>query len=267
MEIIPRFRGLVKGWIRNINQTEIQIQIQKKKEPELPPGMKPKPNIKPSKKMRALHWQMIAPKEIKNTIWDGLDETGIKIDVPGFESLFQQKAVAKKDDKRSSSKSTAKEEKKNEEIHLVDGKRSYNVDIGLNRFKLTHQQIKDAILLLDEVVLNVDKVTKLRNYIPDKAEQETLRNFDGDVTLLAHTERFFLALCNIPDLSGRMELWQFKLQFKELLTVQMDRIEILRQSHDNVKNSKSFKIILRYVLAFGNYMNGGTRKGQLLGFS
>ena len=263
----------LENWLNgsSSSSSSSKSKSKKKKKPdpnELPPGMKAKPKIKPNKKMRALHWTTVRPKEIKNTIWDGLDETKIKIDVGGFEQMFQQKVTAPKGGKGGDKKSKKKmqDEKKNEEIHLVDGKRSYNVDIGLNRFKLSHQQIKDAILLMDEITLNLDKVTKLRNYIPDTSEQEILRNFDGDVTLLAHTERFFLALCNIPDLSGRMELWQFKLQFSELLEIQMDRIEILRQSHDNVKNSASFKIVLKYILAYGNYMNGGTKKGQAHGF-
>ena len=47
---------------------------------------------------------------------------------------------------------------------------------------------------------------------------------------------------------------------------QQERIELLRKSHDNVRNSKAFKIVLQYVLAYGNYMNAGTRKGRAFGF-
>mmetsp|Transcript_33124 Transcript_33124/g.53858 ORF Transcript_33124/g.53858 Transcript_33124/m.53858 type:complete len:590 (+) Transcript_33124:121-1890(+) len=151
-------------------------------------------------------------------------------------------------------------------IKLVDPKRSYNVDIGLNRFKLSHQQIKDAILAMNESVLNLEKITKLRSYVPDASEQETLRNFGGDVTRLPHTERFFLALCNIPDLGNRMQLWQFKLQFNELLQTQTERTQLLQRAHDQVHKSDAFRTVLQYILAFGNYMNGGTKKGQAFGF-
>merc|ERR1712228_280875 len=177
--------------------------------------------------------------------------------------MFKQKQIKKQNEKSDKKQKAAK---KDEEIHLVDGKKSYNVNIGLSRYKMSHQQIKEAILKLDDAALNLDQVSKLRKYIPDTSEQEMLRNFVGDVTLLANTERFFLALCNIQDLSTRMELWQFKLQFDELVTTQQQKINILRKAHDNVKQSESFKLVLKYILAFGNYMNGGTRKGGAFGF-
>ena len=176
------------------------IKRKKKEDPNtLPRGMKPKKVIKPKNKMKALHWNIVRPKEIKNTIWDGLDESVIQIDTNAFESMFRQKQIKKINPKSAEKKQQQKE--KDEEIHLVDSKKSYNVNIGLSRYKMSHQQIKEAILKLDEKALNLDQVTKLRKYIPDTAEQEMLRNFVGDVTLLANTERFFLALCNIQDLS------------------------------------------------------------------
>eukprot|EP01084_Bolivina_argentea_P073631 133608_1 len=218
---------------------------------------KDKAEITPNKKMKALHWRKIVQPEIKNTIWDGIDDTEINIDTEEFESMFQRNIIRKTRDKFG---------KDLEEIHLIDGKRSHNVDVGLSTLKLSHQQIKNAILLMDEKVLDLNKVIELRNYIPDIYEQDILRHFDGDVSLLAYTERFFLALCNIPDLTTRMELFQFKLQFKQLIALQRDKINILRKAHDNVKHCKSFKIILQYILAFGNYMNGGTFRGQAFGF-
>ena len=184
-------------------------KFRKKTEPwELPPGMEPKREIKPNKKMKPLHWNPVKPKDVKNTVWDGLDESIIKLDATTFEAMFHKKDRVKKPEKVSSPRPSSP--KKVEEIKLVDGKRSYNVDIGLSRFKLSHLEIKNAILLMDETVLDVDKVMKLRNYIPDENEQETLRNFDGDKMLLAHTERFFLTLCRVPHLGERMELWQFR---------------------------------------------------------
>ena len=112
----------------------------------------------------------------------------------------------------------------------------------------------------------MEKVIKLRNYIPNSGEQQILRSFVGEVSLLAQTERFFLALCNVPFLSLRMEMFKFKLQFTEVIALQQSRVTLLRASHDSVRHSEAFKIVLKYILAFGNYMNGGTKKGQCFGF-
>jgi len=61
-------------------------------------------------------------------------------------------------------------------------------------------------------------------------------------------------------------LWIFKLQFQMLYDDCRDKVQILINGHDSIKNSSSFKQWLSYVLVVGNYMNNGSRKGNAKGF-
>ena len=47
----------------------------------------------------------------------------------------------------------------------------------------------------------------------------------------------------------------------------LKNIKLLELGYNNVYNSNGFKILLKYILALGNYMNGGTKKGKAYGFS
>ena len=83
-------------------------KFRKKEEPwELPAGMEPKKEIKPTKKMKPLHWNPVKPKDVKNTVWDGLDESKIQLDATSFEAMFHKKVRAKKEDTVLSPKSSA----------------------------------------------------------------------------------------------------------------------------------------------------------------
>ena len=239
----------------------------------LPKGMKRKQEIKPKNKMRNLHWTKVKPKDVKGTIWESIDDEKLDLDFKDFEEIFgaKKKKPTKKGGKKGGNNNKSKPKKKDsiepmEQITLVDDKRSYNVDIGMSRFKMSYERIRNAILIMDEDALDLDKVTKLLSYIPTPSEQDLLKNFTGNTKALANTEKFFHALCDIPNLQDRMKLWQFKLQFNELVTIQSVKVNLLRNCHDTVKNSKKLKMIFTYILGFGNYMNGSTSKGQAYGF-
>ncbi|ETO13695.1 hypothetical protein RFI_23673 [Reticulomyxa filosa] len=230
---------------------------------ELPPNLKPKPNVVPSVKMRQLHWTKVNPKEVKGTIWEEVDDNSTNINIQELETMFQ---ITEAKANPSSSANGLSKKKKDDTIHLLDSKRAYNVDIGLSRIKLTHNRILDAILGMDETTFNVDNISKLISYVPTPEEVDTITSYEGDPSQLGHAEQFFLTLSVIPNVPERLRLWEFKLRFKELIDQQNEKISLLRKAHDTVKNSKAFRDVLRYILKIGNYMNGGTKKGQAYGF-
>ena len=62
--------------------------------------------------MKSLFWDIIPAKDIKDTIWDELDDTKIKINLDKFEEKFSQ--VKKRTKKSGSSeKESYKKRKKN----------------------------------------------------------------------------------------------------------------------------------------------------------
>lgn len=84
---------------------------------------------------------------------------------------------------------------------------------------------------------------------------------------MAKAEKFFYTIKNIDkNLPQRLELWAFKMNFKKVLATESEKVYALRDAHKCIKESKSLRELFSTILAFGNYMNGGTKKGQAHGF-
>merc|ERR1712032_332490 len=95
--------------------------------------------------------------------------------------------------------------------------------------------------------------------------------FDGleadDVAKLAKAEAFFYSIRNIDkNIPQRLELWAFKMSFDKILGVEKEKVDALKSAHLCIKNSVSLRELFSLILAFGNYMNAGSRKGQAHGF-
>ena len=63
--------------------------------------------------MKPLHWDVIPPRELKDTLWDKLDDTKIKLNLDKFEEKFSQ---VKKETKKKKLQKHLQKLKKN---HLL----------------------------------------------------------------------------------------------------------------------------------------------------
>lgn len=90
-------------------------------------------------------------------------------------------------------------------VHLLDPKRAYNIDISLARFRMTHDHIRDAILEMDESVLDPDVLAQLLKIVPAPEEVEAVLVYsaDNDPKMLANAEKFCLCLSHIPRIQQR----------------------------------------------------------------
>jgi len=68
-------------------------------------------------------------------------------------------------------------------------------------------------------------------------------------------------------LEQRLKSWSFQLEFSELKKSVEAPLMQLHYATKATKTSESFKKVLGVVLTLGNYMNGGSPKGQADGFS
>ncbi|ETO22008.1 hypothetical protein RFI_15192 [Reticulomyxa filosa] len=165
----------------------------------------------------------------------------VKLDIDSLETLFQQPENKKKGKKKGGGgNDTDKEDKKAKKkiVSLLadhDQKKHYNVSIGLSRLKKSNLVIHDAIMGMDENELKLDTLLKLQKYVPEEAEQELYRNWDGDSNDLDIPDQFFYALKDIPFLQERLSLWIFKIQFPELYEDNNLKVSILQKAHDIVK--------------------------------
>eukprot|EP01125_Pyxidicula_operculata_P017554 TRINITY_DN6145_c0_g4_i2.p1 TRINITY_DN6145_c0_g4~~TRINITY_DN6145_c0_g4_i2.p1 ORF type:complete len:346 (-),score=84.97 TRINITY_DN6145_c0_g4_i2:93-1130(-) len=137
----------------------------------------------------------------------------------------------------------------------------------LSRFSLEHHQIHDAIVDLDERLLDSDDLQVLIQYCPTQDEIELLKPIAGAVPdNLGAPERFFLAIQDIPDLKTRLECWKYKITFSLKFVELKALVEVLLRAGVEVKKNTKFIKVLEVILAFGNFMNANTNRGGVWGF-
>ena len=229
------------------------------------PKLPPKREFKPRNKMRRFHWSLVSPLNIEKSLWIKLSDDKVKIDPDEFEALFGQKAKAAGQSRISVVEKESAASKR-DVVHLVDPKRAYNVDISLARLRMSHAHIHDAILSLDQKVLDGDVISQLIKCVPTPEDVDMIQGYDGDVSQLGNTEQFFHTVATIPRIQRRLELFLFYLQFDNLSMFVEGALSCVSAALNEISDSKRLRSLLQTVLAFGNYMNAGTKKGNAYGF-
>merc|ERR1719203_347482 len=124
---------------------------------------------------------------------------------------------------------------------------------------------------MNEKVLNVDTLSKLMEIIPSEdeqreAERKIMQEGTRNVKDYGQAEQFYFGLCDFYNLEERLKLWMFKQNFREICDSLQAQYKTIGMACDKLKSNKNLKQLLTIVLAFGNHMNSGTRKGQIYGF-
>eukprot|EP01083_Nonionella_stella_P051935 137962_1 len=265
-------------------------------------AMAKKKKQQPTIKMKTLHWKPISDKKIPGTIWEDItkleDDLVKKTAAVAFfapkKEKEEEKDTAEKEEKKQSEereKSTLEElfaakktkrkkkkkgggdggdkkpkKEKKELIEIIDGKRSYNVNIGLSHFKMKNSDIKQAVLAMDEEVFNIDKLYKLISLAPTPEEVTQMQSYEGPENDLALCERFFNQFRSMDNVRERLSVWAYKMTFDEEYNDQKRKVDLLSDMATKIKESKGLKRTLASILACGNFINGGTKKGAKHGF-
>ena len=73
-----------------------------------------------------------------------------EVNIARLEELFCDPRA----NKSAKKESAAPKKKKEEAVHLIDGKRTQNVSIGLGRVRMTNDELRACLVKLDETLLN-----------------------------------------------------------------------------------------------------------------
>jgi len=237
-----------------------------------PPAKYPKKlSEAPPVPMRALFWQRIVADELDNTVWAKLSDANVELDVDLLlDSFAKEKKKNEEEMKKLAEKEAADARRssltKQKATNLLDPKVLQNVGIALAKFRLPAQDIKSAILGLDEQVLSFDMVKSLHNLRPTSEDKSTLSDFEGDVATLGKVEQFFLLIMEIPRYDERLESMLFKLRFDKEADELKRSLNTVKIATEEVINSKKLTRILEVVLRLGNFLNGGSTRGGIYGF-
>eukprot|EP00004_Rigifila_ramosa_P014737 TRINITY_DN3377_c1_g2_i1.p1 TRINITY_DN3377_c1_g2~~TRINITY_DN3377_c1_g2_i1.p1 ORF type:complete len:920 (+),score=269.22 TRINITY_DN3377_c1_g2_i1:255-3014(+) len=235
----------------------------------LPPGISAKPIVKPSVKMRPMHWKKIPPARIKDTVWVAISDERVALDAKDLEAHF---CASKPVDPAELAKKKEAEEKLKQvlgkqKINLLSMKRARNVGIRLNALKqYSFEDIVSSIQKLDWNFLQVDTVLGLLDCVPEKDEIELLRSHEAEYDNLAKPEQFLFHMAKIPGLEGRLRTILFKLTYTQRIQEIKDGAFVVSAAVNELKSTTKFKQFLEIVLRVGNYMNGGTFNGGAYGF-
>ncbi|XP_061467469.1 formin-like isoform X2 [Rhineura floridana] len=232
-----------------------------------------KPAIEPNCPMKPLYWTRIQIKDSSQnsspTLWDSLEEPDI-CDTSEFECLFSKETAQEK--KKPLAESYEKKTKAKKIIKLLDGKRSQAVGILISSLHLEMKDIQQAILNVDDSIVDLETLEALYENRAQKDELERIKQHydtskEEEVKLLDKPEQFLYELSQISNFAERTRCIIFQSVFNEGITAVHHKADIVNHVSKELLDLKSVKDILGMILAFGNYMNGGNRtRGQADGF-
>lgn len=237
-----------------------------------PPGapvglaLKKKSIPQPTNALKSFNWSKLPENKLEGTVWTEIDDTKVFkiLDLEDLERTFsayqrQQKEADAIDDTLSS-------KLKVKELSVIDGRRAQNCNILLSRLKLSNDEIKRAILTMDEQEdLPKDMLEQLLKFVPEKSDIDLLEEHKHELDRMAKADRFLFEMSRINHYQQRLQSLYFKKKFAERVAEVKPKVEAIRSGSEEVFRSSALKQLLEVVLAFGNYMNKGQR-GNAYGF-
>uniref|UniRef100_A0A8C7TIH1 Dishevelled associated activator of morphosis 2 n=1 Tax=Oncorhynchus mykiss TaxID=8022 RepID=A0A8C7TIH1_ONCMY len=253
-----------------------------------PPGfittatMRSKSIPQPSHPLKSFNWAKLGENKITGTIWHDVDDLrAFKIlDLKDIEKMFSayqrqqtlisfllsslpslpvKKETGSMDDLYLSTR-------KVKELSVIDGRRAQNCVILLSKLKMSNEEIKRAILEMDErEELAKDMLEQLLKFVPEKSDIDLLEEHKHELERMARADRFLFEMSRIDHYQQRLQALYFKKKFAERLAETKPKVEAILSASKEVVRSKRLTQTLEVVLAFGNFMNKGQR-GNAYGF-
>eukprot|EP00058_Branchiostoma_floridae_P021542 XP_002607032.1 hypothetical protein BRAFLDRAFT_93583 [Branchiostoma floridae] len=201
--------------------------------PPLPPGKAPGPRM--NMNVKRMNWEKLEGEKVKNTIWGQI----------GGDEYLQEVVKVMELEHRFSMKTKAPvAQKKKKVVTILPHKKAYNIAIVLGHLKMSHAEIRQAVLQMDDSRVSPSHLKQLLVYA---AEDEEMNK--------------------IPGYKTRLKAMIFKANFAEKTEELRQHIDAISRASWELKNSQKLAKILQLVLAMGNYLNeGNIRVAKASGF-
>jgi len=235
--------------------------------PPPPPAAPALPKIKaraPKKPTRNFYGEVLPKLKVAQTAWikEGIIDkmNNVQLDEDELESMFTNEAPP------DSGKSEKLAQKKPEIVSFVDPQKSTNISIMLGYLKMSGEEVRDAIISMNEDKLASQHIEYLKDKAPTADELNAIQSYNGDLALLSAVDKFYLAIKDIPRLTNRLGAWAFKHKFKSEIGQLKPDLEAVSEAANQILESKNFKELLAVILAITNFLNGNTNKKDSYGF-
>ncbi|XP_077076670.1 disheveled-associated activator of morphogenesis 1b isoform X1 [Siphateles boraxobius] len=237
------------------------------------PSLKKKNIPQPSNPLKSFNWAKLSENKLEGTVWTDVDDSKVFkiLDLVDIEKTFsayqrQQDFFMVNNSKQKETEEDVLSSKKVKELSVIDGRRAQNCNILLSRLKLSNEEIKRAILTMDEQEdLPKDMLEQMLKFVPEKSDMDLLEEHKHELDRMAKADRFLYEMSRINHYQQRLQSLYFKKKFAERIAEIKPKVEALIKASKEVLHSRNLKQLLEVVLAFGNYMNKGQR-GNAYGF-
>lgn len=244
--------------------------------PPGPPGFgapaKPKRKYpKPTKKMKGLQWNKIPPAQLNKSVFAGFGMLQDEIDTFDYTEI-EERFGAKVIEKAESAEGEEVVAKPKGPVQIIDPKTGQAISIFLAKFKGMELSdlAKSAGSMDEKVFQEVDQVRGLLKNCPTAEDfaniDEFLHGEGNDPSRLGPPEHLAMALQKIPNLQARLKAFEYKLAFAGKKADIKPPVEILKTACTEVLESKKLKRVIQVILVLGNFLNGGTARGNYDGF-
>uniref|UniRef100_A0A2K6FEX4 Dishevelled associated activator of morphosis 2 n=1 Tax=Propithecus coquereli TaxID=379532 RepID=A0A2K6FEX4_PROCO len=225
----------------------------------------------PSHPLKSFNWVKLNEERVPGTVWNEIDDMQVFriLDLEDFEKMF---SAYQRHQELITNPSLQKELGSTEDIYLasrkvkelsvIDGRRAQNCIILLSKLKLSNEEIRQAILKMDEQEdLAKDMLEQLLKFVPEKSDIDLLEEHKHEIERMARADRFLYEMSRIDHYQQRLQALFFKKKFQERLAEAKPKVEAILLASRELIRSKRLKQMLEVVLAIGNFMNKGQRGG------
>lgn len=270
-----------------------------------PAGMKEKQNVAPTKKMKGLFWTKLKNTDVPGTLWSEVEEFQFPAEsrelIDTLFSAVGKSAAVEGGDKEEAASKVKKE--KNSGVVLFDGKRTQSVMIFLGRVRKLPREVAKMIILLEAKTMTLTMTETLLNVCPTADGTSLLSNILlYMITILCYTitlvliyslinthtyvyiielnlvkgydqphkldvtGQLFHEFSRIPRLENRLKMYEITLKWDADATEAAQQVSTFLKACIELRRTKPLLgKLFGMVLSLGNYLNGGTARGQAYG--
>uniref|UniRef100_A0A8R1I3Z5 FH2 domain-containing protein n=1 Tax=Caenorhabditis japonica TaxID=281687 RepID=A0A8R1I3Z5_CAEJA len=135
----------------------------------------------------------------------------------------------------------------------------------LKQFKNVDEFIENVAA--NKPVAESDALQNLFGMLPQADEEEALKRYIGDISLLSPPSAFFYRLVAIPFYRLRIETLIFLTDFSRLMQELAPNVEVLISASREILTSPTLPRLLLILVNMGNYLNSNNSQGNAFGFT
>ena len=226
-------------------------------------------------KLPTLNWITLKPNQVRGTVFNEFhdEEKIIKtIDFNDFEEQFKLGTKGIDHLPRKGSNSFANSSKKfkmSEKISLLEHNRLRNMAISMRKIDIDADTVIRAINSFDTNCLHADYTEILLRMVPNQQELKKYKDYEKSgrsIDELDDVDKFLFQITKVEQLETKLNIMAYMTNLSPQPPSQENVIQEWKNHINNLydasralRKSTGIRVILEYILVFGNYLNCSTR--------